>query len=347
MNPEEIKHEQASAKRKVALIALVILTIALLTIAIIIAVKLNQTPSTSVADDAQCVGHSDGYVVGCQKSSGVNTGYVCKCVETSSGLVVNCGTFDTNQCPTSTSNNCPNGNNYAGACGSDGCAANRRPNYQCDSSTGQVTKTGCSIDTTCGTGSSSSSSSSSSGGGGNCTPVVSGNSISLPAGCPSVSCTKYTGPNTSPFCNESAENFTLAGGTTATVNPSCMTCQQIDCDGGVGVRLNNDNACTASSSSKSSSKSSSTSSVSSSVSSTTSKTTLPDTALFSDDYDPLILGIVLVLGGILSLKFGLIEKLNFVLTDFVQNPPIELSPKKRKISKTRKSFEDRFEEETK
>lgn len=347
MNPEELKQEQTSARRKVALVLLIVLTVVLLTISIVIAIKLNQTPpTTGVAENCPL---GTAYTGGCGEGTctpSEKATYIC---DPNTGATNQTGCLGDGSCPVcdTTAEQCAGKSNNADL----GCQGNNN-GFRCKcvavsggSGCPDILVVNCATqDPACTASGGSSSAPSSSGGGGNCTPVVSGNRISLAAGCPSVSCTKYTGPNTSPTCNESAENFTLAGGTSATVNPACMKCQQIDC-GSVGVRKNNNTACATSASSSSKSSSKSSSSISSSVSSTTSATTLPDTALFSEESDPLIFGMILIVGGLLSLKFGLIEKLNFALVDFVQNPPIELSPKRRKITRTRKSFEDKFEED--
>ncbi|MDQ6984745.1 MAG: DUF4215 domain-containing protein [Candidatus Dojkabacteria bacterium] len=141
-------------KRKFLIGILLILTIGLVGASLYVGLNLqnsegpeDSSASTSCTDTSPaCVGKSNGDDAGCQ---GGGSAFRCKCVAVASSdpncssgtLKVNCSYADSS-CGTPT-NKCPNGSNYSGGCGQDGCASNQKPLFACDASTENTSKTGC------------------------------------------------------------------------------------------------------------------------------------------------------------------------------------------------------------
>jgi hypothetical protein len=130
--------------RNLAIGVLILLTIVLGIVSLIIASRVGQQPADTSVDSCT-LGQTT-----CQKnSSNENTGYKCTCVAADSDGEYQCSSFDTSACPTETqTNKCPNGINYSGSCGADGCASNQKPLYTCNADNGNVTK-GCQTSSDC------------------------------------------------------------------------------------------------------------------------------------------------------------------------------------------------------
>ena len=140
-------------RKRLTIVSLIILILGLSGLAIFISVTLqqNQAPIDSSAA-VRCV---LGSPPTCQKNiNNNNNGYKCTCVALGTGNTdYRCNDYDPGYCPPATSNLCPQGSNYAGACGTDGCASGQKPSYGCiiatDGQTSNYVKTGCVADSSC------------------------------------------------------------------------------------------------------------------------------------------------------------------------------------------------------
>lgn len=177
-----------------------------------------------------------------------------------------------------------------------------------------------------------------------CTPQYSNGCVTIPAGCTNtVTCTVYSGPNDSPFCNENtiSEGVVVSAGNPLCSSPQCGECRQIDCQPGQGgTRVNNDSVCSSSTTSTPRTTTTRTTTTTTVVTTTSATPDLPKTALVSDDVDRVLIALGVLIFGYVAVRFRLLDSL---FIEFSQSR----TAKPNKKDRSRSDYERRFDDEDK
>lgn len=257
--------------RKVTIFILLVLMVVLAIIAFVIWNNARNAGTRIVAiDGASCPA---GTASQCQANNAGNTGYLCNCIQVSGSYRWDCSTKDNNRCPLPGAATCQAGQVQSGQCGTSSCDGDERPVQTCGAD-GKFGAIECKADATCVGNSSSTSTSTSS-----ATSSAASSSISSS----SSSTTTSTISTTTSSSSAATTVGTFACGSVCETTGDCaagLTCHSGKCaseaclDGEIACGTN---YCPTSE--------------------------LPDTGIFDTESRPLLIGIMLVLGGLLFNRF--------------------------------------------
>lgn len=344
--------QTSGLSRKVGLTILIILTVLLLILSVIIAIRLQ---GDTVPSDNGAAGGGTGS--SCTPGGAIEcaSGVCCPCNKCAPEGG-NCSTVcqDGNQCQTGDPRCSSNGQDL-------GCQGNNSGfRCKCVAVTGG---TGCpdrlvancgTQDASCGGSQASqpastpASTPASSGGGGNAqscpggTWTYSGNCIQVLTG--SCQLQRFSGSG----CPTTTHDDGTAGSPVGTYCPSPAqgSCQQVDVVGsGQGVCSCAANPSTTATSRPSSTTTTVPSTTTESTTTTTPPEELPDTALISESFDRVLMGITLLIFGALVFKFELVDKFANYAQVQGNNLKKALDFETKRRIKSRERFEDKFEDE--